>query len=110
MSPVAQRLDFARQAVFLLDRDPLEHLDPLLQGLHLVAKPQGFAAIFALVAAHAAAAVTADPCPNPRPVAQRLDLGGGFDALVRDDLLEDPQPLFDALDVLGILRALLGSE
>src|SRR6185295_5318939 len=29
MSPVAQRLDLARQAVLFLDGDPLEHLEPL---------------------------------------------------------------------------------
>src|SRR5258705_6910328 len=47
---VAERLDFLRQAVLFLDRDPLEHLEPLLQHRHFFAQPSrllrvcGFAA------------------------------------------------------------------
>src|SRR6185437_14014012 len=37
---VAERLDFLRQAVFLVDGDPLEHLDALLELGYLVAKAQ----------------------------------------------------------------------
>src|SRR5687768_4095645 len=39
---VPQFLDLALEAVFLLDRDPLEHLDALLELLDLVAQAYGF--------------------------------------------------------------------
>src|SRR5206468_2913928 len=42
ISSVAERLDFLGQAVFLLDGDPFEHLEPLFQLLHFVAQAQGF--------------------------------------------------------------------
>ena len=38
MSPVAQRLDLARQAVLFLDGDPLEHLEALPQLADFVAQ------------------------------------------------------------------------
>ena len=47
---------------------------------------------------------------NTRLVAQRFDLRRGLDAAVGDDLLEHPEPRFDALHVLRILSALLGRE
>src|SRR5205085_585795 len=47
---------------------------------------------------------------NARLVAKRLDLRGGLGATVGDDLLEHAKPRFDALHMLGILRAFLGRE
>ena len=59
---VPQPRELALEAAFLLDRDPLEHVEPLLELLHLLAQPLGLgssprgsrlaiaAAIFVLVA------------------------------------------------------------
>ena len=41
---------------------------------------------------------------------KRLDLRRRLGAAVGDDLLEHPQPRFDSLHVLRILRALLGGQ
>src|SRR5687768_55555 len=40
-SAVAQLLDLARQRVFLLDGDPLQDMQPVLQRLHLLAQTKG---------------------------------------------------------------------
>src|SRR4051812_50206118 len=44
--PVPQSLDLALEAVFLLDRDPLDHLQPFLELPDLVAQPRGLGIVF----------------------------------------------------------------
>ena len=52
---VAERLDFLGQAVLFLDRDSLEHLDPLLELADLVAQPLVLCAVQDKPAAEVAA-------------------------------------------------------
>src|SRR3954468_12207030 len=58
--PIPQPLDLALEAAFLLDGDPLDHLQPLLELPDLVAQPRRLAILFgddvAVAAALAAAA------------------------------------------------------
>src|SRR5689334_5128818 len=44
-SAIPELLDLAGEAVFLLDRDPLDDGEPLFQHLHLLAEPDGLAVV-----------------------------------------------------------------
>ena len=84
---VAELVDLAREAIFLVDRDPLEDLDSLLQLGDLVAKAVILNPGVAIIAAAAAAAAppigTSDPGfenrgdhhdrDDPRPPSFRRD-------------------------------------
>src|SRR4029079_10423650 len=52
---VAERFDFLGQAFLFFDRDPLEHLDPLLELRDFVAKPQIFGTLLGIERAFAPA-------------------------------------------------------
>src|SRR3954468_16237184 len=64
---VAKRLDLARQAVFLVDRDPLEHFEAFLKLGHLVTQTLVLKLRLPVIAAgHASAVGPANPAPEDR--------------------------------------------
>src|ERR1700709_2923762 len=68
--PVPQPLDLALEAAFLVDRDPLDHLQPLLELPDLLAQPHALGIVLdddvAIAAAAAAAEGGAQDAAHPR--------------------------------------------